>query len=284
MEKKSNGKSLLQRLRFKYKLAILNESTLEEVWRIRLSKLSVITFSFVVAILYFFLIAVLIIKTPLRGFLPGYADNAKMGKELKLTAVQVDSIYEKVQLHTQYISAMRAIVSGEVHVDSTMDKQAMVNVTSNALLEASEREMAFRDSFEAQKVEELSIGIEKDKAVTNYLMHKPANGRIVETFNPHRNAYGLTLSADPNTSVSAILDGVVISCEYSLNDVYILVVQHPDNLTSVYKLHQPYIKKIGDKVNAGEILSTFLKDADTYFEFQLWKEGSPLDPQLFISF
>jgi murein DD-endopeptidase MepM/ murein hydrolase activator NlpD len=179
---------------------------------------------------------------------------------------------------------MRAIVSGEVHVDSTMDKQAMVNVASNALLEASEREMAFRDSFEAQKVEELSIGIEKDKAVTNYLMHKPANGRIVETFNPHRNAYGLTLSADPNTSVSAILDGVVISCEYSLNDVYILVVQHPDNLTSVYKLHQPYIKKIGDKVNAGEILSTFLKDADTYFEFQLWKEGSPLDPQLFISF
>ncbi len=54
MGKKSNGKSFLQRMRFKYKIAILNENTLEEVWRIRLSKLSVFFVCFFVAIIYFF--------------------------------------------------------------------------------------------------------------------------------------------------------------------------------------------------------------------------------------
>lgn len=284
MEKKSNGKSFLQRLRFKYKLAILNENTLEEVWRIRLSKLSVFTICFSVAVIYFFLIAFLIIKTPLRGFLPGYADNAKMGKELMLMAVQVDTISEKVMLQTQYVEALRAIVSGKVEIDSTMDKQTMVNAASNALLEASERELAFRDSFEAQEATELSIGVSSEKETVNNLMHKPASGRVIEVFSHQKNSFGLTLAASPNSSVYAILDGVVISCEYTLNNVYVLVVQHPDNMTSVYKIHQPFLKKVGEKVQAGEIITTFLKEADTYFEFQLWKEGVPLNPQLFISF
>ena len=46
MGKKANGKSFLQRMRFKYKIAILNENTLEEVWRARLSKMSVFLFCF----------------------------------------------------------------------------------------------------------------------------------------------------------------------------------------------------------------------------------------------
>ncbi len=284
MGKKSNGKSLLQRLRFKYKLAILNENTLEEVWRIRLSKLSVIAFSFFVAVVYFFLIALLIIKTPLRGFLPGYTDNARLRKTLVLTAIQIDSIADRVQVQTQYLNALRTVVSGQVPFGETTSKDSLLRVSTDQLLAASDREKAFRDSFEAERMGETSLGLAEQKNQPSYLMNKPAQGRILEPFNPHRGSYGVTLAADPNTSVSAVLDGVVISSEYSLNDVHLMLVQHTDNLLSVYKLHQPYMKKVGDKVHAGEILSTFLRESDTYFEFQLWKNGAALDPQVYIAF
>lgn len=280
---KVDGKSFLQRLRFKYKIAILNENTLEEVWRIRMSKLSAIAFSFFLAVVYFFLIAFLIIKTPMRGFLPGYTDNAKLRKSLILTAIQVDSIAEKVQLQSQYLDVLRSVVRGDIKVDSTTTTENLKNVSTDQLLDASENEVAFRDSFESDELMTMRIGIE-ESSKKNYLMQRPAQGHVVEPFNSHKGVYGLTLSVNQNSSVSSILDGVVVSSEYTLNDIYVMLIQHSDNMMSVYKIRQPYMKKVGDRVHAGEILSTFMKDSDTFFEFQLWKDGAALDPQVFIVF
>ena len=280
---KVDGKSLLQRLRFKYKIAILNENTLEEVWRIRMSKLSAIAFSFFLAVVYFFLIAFLIIKTPLRGFLPGYTDNAKLRKSLILNAIQLDSISEQVQLQTQYMEVLRLVVKGDIKVDSTTTTESLKNVSTDQLLGASEKELAFRDSFESDELMTMGIGIEASTQ-QNYLMQRPAQGHVIEPFNTHKGIYGLTLSVNQNSSVSSVLDGVVVSSEYTLNDVYVMVIQHSDNMMSVYKIRQPYMKKVGDRVHAGEILATFMKETDTFFEFQLWKDGTALDPQVFIVF
>lgn len=283
MGKKSNGKSLLQRLRFKYKLAILNENTLEEIWRIRLSKLSVISLGFSIAVIYFFLIAILIIKTPLRGFLPGYTENINLKKQLTLNSLVVDSISEKVRLQSQYVQLMHAVVKGDILVDSTTSVESLKRFSSEELTNASEKEMAFRDSFEAQEIV-VSTKMSDLEEGRNYLMQAPAKGRILEAFNPRLHSYGVTLSVDQQSSVCAVLDGVIVSSEYSLNNIYVLTVQHPDNMMSIYKIRQPYLKKVGEKVHAGEIISTFHNGADSYFEFQLWKDGTPLDPQTFITF
>ena len=284
MAKKSNGKSLLQRLRFKYKLAILNENTLEEVWRIRLSKLSVIALGFFVAVVYFFLIAFLIIKTPMRGFLPGYTENLNLKNQLTLNSLVVDSLAEEVEYQTKYVMAMRAILAGDIKVDSLMSSDSVKAVSLDYLLDASEKELAFRDSYEADEALSASLGMNDSNEVKNYLMQSPAKGRTLEAYNPRMKLYGVTLSVEKNSSVSSVLDGVVISSEYSMNNLYIMTIQHPDNIISVYKSQQPFMKRQGDKVHAGEILLTFRTESDSYLEFQLWKDGVPMDPQSFITF
>ena len=284
MEKMSNLKSFIQKLRFKYKLAILNENTLEEIWRIRLSKLSVISFSFLVAVLYFFLIAFLIIKTPLRGFLPGYTENVDLWNQLTINSLVVDSISEQVDLQTKYVAALRSIVAGEIPVDSTMSADSLRIVAKSQLPGPSERELAFRDSFEAVEFGSSAITMSTQQEPINYLMQQPAKGRVLEPYNPHMKIFGVTMQAERNSNVVSILDGVVISSEYSLNNIYIMTIQHPDNIISVYKTRQPYMLSVGDKVNAGQVLSTFRSNDECYFEFQLWKDGVSMDPQVFIMF
>lgn len=280
----SGAKSLLQRWRFKYKLAILNENTLEEVWRIRLSKLSVISLGFFVAVVYFFLIALLIIKTPLRGFLPGYSEHIDLERQLKLNMLEVDSISKEVELQTKYVEALRSIVAGEIVVDSVISVDSLRIVAQKPLSEASPKELAFRDSFESEVAVSSVLGMIQNQDNINYLMQQPAQGNVVESFSPHLKMFGITMKADYNSSVVSILDGVILSCDYTLNNIYVMTIQHSDNIVSIYKIRQPFMKEAGEKVHAGEILSTFQKNVETYFEFQLWKDGLPMDPQVFITF
>ncbi|MBO7506312.1 MAG: M23 family metallopeptidase, partial [Paludibacteraceae bacterium] len=261
-------------------------NTLEEVFHIRLSKGTVVGAGFLIAVVYFFLIAFLIIKTPLRGFLPGYTENINLRRQLMQDALVVDSLSEQLDLQIQYMEGLRAVMSGKVLLDSASTTQSLSNITSDKIsLEPSEREIAYRDSFEASELENLnSISSTSEEVETTYLMCSPAKGRVIDTFNIRKRVYGTTIVAVQNSSVLSVLDGIVISSDYSFHNLYVLCIQHADNIVTVYKTRQPFIKQKGTKVHAGEILTTFRNGTDSYFEFELWKDGVAVNPLTYISF
>lgn len=281
-------KDILQKIRFKYRISILNENTLEEVFHIRLSIGTVCGACFIIAIAYFFLIAFLIIQTPLRGFLPGYTENISLRKQLMQDALVVDSLSEQMELQMQYMDGLRAVMTGKVEFDSVSTTQNLKTIANNEKLncEPSALENAYRDSFEASEIENLNtinpnLG---ENIESSYLMCAPAKGRILDTFNIRKSVYGTTLVAVQNTSVLSVLDGVIISSDYSFHNLYVLCIQHANNIVTVYKTRQPFIKQKGMKVHAGEILTTFRDGTDSYFEFELWKDGVAVNPLSYISF
>lgn len=278
--------NFLKKIRFKYKISILNENTLEEVFHIRLSKGTVVGAGFLIAVVYFFLIALLIIKTPIRGFLPGYTENISLRRQLMRDALVVDSLSEQLDIQIQYMDGLRAVMSGKVLLDSASTPQTLSNITSDKIsLEPSEREIAYRDSFEAKELENLnSINSTSEEVETTYLMCSPAKGRVIDTFNIRKRVYGTTIVAVQNSSVLSVLDGIIISSDYSFHNLYVLCIQHSDNIVTVYKTRQPFIKQKGMKVHAGEILTTFRNGMDSYFEFELWKDGVAVNPLTYISF
>lgn len=278
--------NFLKKIRFKYKISILNENTLEEVFHIRLSKGTVVGACFLIAVVYFFLIAFLIIKTPIRGFLPGYTENINLRRQLMRDALVVDSLSEQLDIQIQYMDGLRAVMSGQVIMDSVSSPKTLGNITSDKIsLEPSAREIAYRDSFEAGELENInSINSAAEEVETTYLMCSPAKGRVIDTFNIRKRVYGTTIVAVQNTSVLSVLDGIVISSDYSFHNLYVLCIQHADNIVTVYKTRQPFIKQKGMKVHAGEILTTFRNGMDSYFEFELWKDGVAVNPLTYISF
>jgi lipoprotein NlpD len=278
--------SFYQRIRFKYKLSILNENTLEEIWRVRLSKLSVFLASFFIAVVYFFLIAFLIIQTPLRGFLPGYTENINLRKQVMLDAIQVDSLVIVMKQQEQYVTMLRNVMTGNVYVDSDATTASLLTQENVKFdLEKSQREVAFCAEFEENERYNVTAGDHDKHTEMEYLMHRPARGVISNKFDDKNRHFGISINMGLRSSVYSTLDGVVLFTGfYAEEDLFITYIQHVDDLVSVYKLKQPFLKKRGDNIYAGEILATLDSATDPKLIFELWRKGKPVNPENYIMF
>ncbi len=67
-------RNFFHKIRNKYRLAIFNEKTYEEVWRMRLSRLNVFTILGTSTVVLIILIILLIAYTGLKEYIPGYPD------------------------------------------------------------------------------------------------------------------------------------------------------------------------------------------------------------------
>ena len=116
--KRSNSKlSFWKRIRFKYKLSFINENTLEEVWAVRLSQLSVFLTLAIFAFSLVAFTAFIIIMTPIRNYLPGYLD-VEVRKAIMQNAMRADSLERMIQIQDLYLRNVTEIISGEIRLDS----------------------------------------------------------------------------------------------------------------------------------------------------------------------
>jgi murein DD-endopeptidase MepM/ murein hydrolase activator NlpD len=200
-------------------------------------------------------------------------------------SLTIDSLSEKMELQTQYMVAIRSVMSDEIKADSTSTIDSLRNkVVDFTTLHASEKEVTFRDSFE--KSERLNINVlEADVSGSrNFLMKRPVNGVLMDSFNIQNKSYGVKIITEQNSNIFSILDGVVVESQFVLSNQYVMSIQHADNMISVYKSKQPFLKKKGDRLRAGEIISTLRDSSERVVEFELWEGGVPLNPKEYISF
>ena len=84
-------KKKFQKLKHKYRLVILNDDTFEEKVSLRLSRLNVFSIVGVSIIFLITAVTLLIAFTPIREFIPGYA-NVNVRKTGLQNALKVDSM------------------------------------------------------------------------------------------------------------------------------------------------------------------------------------------------
>ena len=113
MSNKKRKKSFWKDIRFKYKLTILNENTLEEVAKLRVSKFNGLSVLFTILFLIFFIVSCILVFTPLRNYLPGYL-NSEVRAEIVNNALRLDSLQEIVAKQNLYITNIQDIFRGEV--------------------------------------------------------------------------------------------------------------------------------------------------------------------------
>ena len=276
--------SFLHKLNFKYKLTILNENTLEEAWHIRLSRIQVILFCFAIAVLYFLIIAFLIMRTPLRTFLPGYTDIIELESKVRTQALVVDSLQEMATQNQLYLDMLHRVVCGEVETkDSNAVLSDLVNVELEKVkMDPTERENSFCSKYEIDQ--RYSTDFKVTSLSQRMVMHRPSLGVVTKSYDSSIERYGVSLAVDPMASIYSVLDGHVIFTGYSAHNRYCIQIQHEENLVSTYKFTQPFFKNIGDNVHAGEILATLRENETQEMTFELWLSGRPLNPQEYISF
>lgn len=283
---KNKRKAFWKNFKFKYKLTITNENTLEEIVGIHVSKLNGLSV-LLSAVTVIFLIASLIIAfTPLRNYLPGYM-NSEIREQVVLNALRADSIQRMLERQRMYVMNIQDIISGTVKVDSVHSIDSLTVLRSEELMERTQAEDEFRKQYEETERYNLTT-IDNAQVVTGLIFFRPTRGMISSAFDANKKHFGIDIAASPDESVLATLDGTVIMATYTAEMGYVIQVQHSQNLVSVYKHCGSLLKKEGDIVKAGEAIAlvgnTGEKTTGPHLHFEIWNRGRALDPAKYIVF
>lgn len=286
MPKKKKSKAFWNNIKFKYKLTIINENTLEEVVGIHVSKLNGFSVLLSVLTILFLIASVIIAFTPLRNYLPGYM-NSEIRAQVVENALRVDSLQQLVDRQNLYIMNIQDIFSGKIKVDTVQSIDSLTNMRADSLMERTQREEEFRRQYEETEKYNLT-SIAEDKGVDGLIFHRPTRGMLTSHFDPNSRHYGVDIAATPNESVLAALDGTVILSTYTAETGYLIEVQHGQDFITVYKHCGSLLKKEGDEVKGGEAIAlvgnTGTLTTGPHLHFELWRKGRAVNPEKYIVF
>lgn len=278
---------LWDRLKYKYKLSVINETSYEEVFNFRLSQLHVLTALSVLAVILVVLTILLIAFTDLREFIPGYPDG-NMRQMIAQNALRVDSLENELLERDRFFKSIRLVLNGGDTTSLERSREDTARYRNDTIrFQISEQENEFRAAIEERERFNLSLGM-KEQNHDYYHFFPPVEGIVTQSFDEKKRHYGTDIVAKANAKVAAVLDGVVIFTDWTVKTGYVIQVQHTNDLISVYKHNSILLKKQGDYVRAGEVLgvvgNTGEESSGPHLHFELWRAGNPLNPENFIKF
>lgn len=278
---------LWDRLKYKYKLSVINETSYEEVFNFRLSQLHVLTALSVLAVILVVLTILLIAFTGLREFIPGYPDG-NMRQMIAQNALRVDSLENELLKRDRFFKSIRLVLNGGDTTSLERSREDTARYRNDTIrFQISEQENEFRAAIEERERFNLSLGM-KEQNHNYYHFFPPVEGIVTQSFDEKKRHYGTDIVAKANAKVAAVLDGVVIFTDWTVKTGYVIQVQHTNDLISVYKHNSILLKKQGDYVRAGEVLgvvgNTGEESSGPHLHFELWRAGNPLNPENFIKF
>jgi murein DD-endopeptidase MepM/ murein hydrolase activator NlpD len=286
-KKKKKEKKFTKKLLHKYRLVILNEDTFEERFAIKLTRLNVFVLTSLSAIFIIFFTILLIAFTPLREYIPGYS-SAKLKKEASMLNYKTDSLVQELELNKRYYASIKKVLTGDV---STVDfnRDSVIEAAKNdpEILQTTTNR---QDSLLREKVEKEDKYnlFEESSSPNNFVLFPPVNGTISEGYNIEDKHYAVDVVVATNTPVKATADGTIIFAEWTVETGYVVIIEHNQELISVYKHNAAITKSQGDLVKAGEVIAmsgnTGELSTGPHLHFELWSKGYPVNPTNFIDF
>lgn len=284
-------KVINQEWKIHYRLVFSNEETLEQRFTI---KNITIQKAFIIVVISTFIIiiltTILIALTPLRVYVPGYTTQ-KDYKAYKSTVAHIDSLEKIIDYNQQYIDNILTMLRDEAPGIETSEEDG--DATPHV-------HMGIRDKKRMAETEELieesemilgriqnegstsTPSIDQAK-ISSISIYPPSVGIVTNVFNATKNHYGIDISGEKNNPVNSIADGMVIFSGYHATDGYVIIIQHPGNLISIYKRNAALLKRTGARVSAGEPIAVMGNTGSTegksiHLHFELWYNGFPINP------
>jgi murein DD-endopeptidase MepM/ murein hydrolase activator NlpD len=283
-------RKLSQRLKDRYRLIIYNDNTFEEVGYIRLKGFNLLWIMGAVGTILVVLTVLLIAFTSVRELLPDYP-SGKVHRIVVMNALKLDSLEHEIEIRDKYFTNLNNIISGQNIAESIISKKDTI-ISKNIKFKKSNKDSLFRKQIEKEEQFNLTFDITpKQQPSTNLSQihfFTPLRGVVTNSFNPAINHYGVDIVAGPNEVIKAVLEGTVVLSSWTLETGYIIEIQHDNNLISVYKHNAEVFKKVGSHVVAGEAIAIVGNSGELttgpHLHFELWYNGSPVNPEDYIVF
>ena len=260
--------------RHKYRLAMLDDMTLREVFHFRVSLLgaiSVITISIISLIV---LLSVLIVYTPLRNILPGY--SASLRQQLMQESARVDSLQSDLTLQRQYLDVIKQLTAGEIQSDSVQRLDSLQRVERAQIAEQrSEATDAFLAQYEQKERDRLLI-FENVSTSTVRQLYRPVRGVIVQSARPDLRQYSVAIRTAKHENVLAVTRGRLVSVERMADNSFTITLQNGP-FVAIYRHVSEAMKQQGTEVEQGESIGLMNGEQDVMVE--LWDAGQYVNPE-----
>ncbi|MBL7883748.1 MAG: M23 family metallopeptidase [Bacteroidia bacterium] len=287
-EEKKKKRKFFERIRHRYRIVIMNDDTFEENFSLRLTPLGFFVLLGSITIVMTILVTSVIAFTPLREYIPGYADVGMTRRLVKLT-LKSDSIEQALFDQTAYLDNLTAVLNGDIKIDTSTTKPGTNKKQTDLPMQASAKEKELKNKFESQDKYSLAYGTETNKSgISNFFFFTPLKGIVSEQFKSKEKHFGIDIVGPENEAIKSTLDGTVVLASWSAETGYTIAIQHSNNLISVYKHNSALLKKMGDYVKAGEpiaiIGNTGEQTTGPHLHFELWYNGNAINPQQYMVF
>jgi len=289
-EEKEKKRELMKRLRLRYRLVVMNDDTFEEKISLSLTPLRLFVLVGTTIIVMIVIVISLIAFTPLREYIPGYADVGIWRKLIDISH-KSDSLEREVIIKNEYLENISDVLKGKVDTEAiNKSRPDTTKKYKNIDISATKNEVVLREEVESSQ-DQYSVAKETKNVkgeINSYFFFPPVKGLVSNSFNPQEKHYGVDIVARENEPVKATMDGTVILATWSSETGHTITIQHGNHIISVYKHNSILLKKVGNSVKAGEPIAIIGNSGEhtngPHLHFELWYNGIAIDPQDYIAF
>ena len=284
---------LIVRLKKKYRIVVYNNETYEEKIHFKLTLLNFLNLVVFSSVLLIVLVTYLIAFTPLREYIPGYTDVSLNRRvyEMERRADSLEIVFKQKDL---YINNLKRIIDGDNFdndsINSILPKSSNTNF-DNIVIKNSKQDSIFRIGYEEETRNNLfgnRIMSDVSQEFKLVSFFAPISGIVTQHFNREEKHFGTDIVASNNSVIKATADGTVVYSDWTVDNGYCIGIQHNGNLFSIYKHNAVLLKDDGDFVNAGDAIAIYGNSGSLstgpHLHFELWYNGTPLNPEDYISF
>ena len=279
-----NAKNNKERPVKRYTLTLKDESAGRSLRTLRFTRSRLWTAGISALVLAVLLIFCLIAFTPLRTFIPGYPD-ARTRKEAIENSIRVDSLSMKLRQWEFYASSLKRVLRGEESFipDSLFAEAGRLGRDTSASVRQG-ADSTLRAYVKGEEQFEVPHST-RSLPIEGIHFYTPVKGVISNGFTAKRHPFS-DISSTGGSMVKAVLDGTVVQAFWSEEELWTIIIQHPDNIVSVSSGLQKMLSSAGDKVKGGAAIGVLgeAPGEGSRLRFSLWYRGEAVDPARYISF
>lgn len=280
MEKKPKTR-LIKKLKVRYRLVLMREDNFTERLSFSLTPMNVFILFSTVLVVFTAIVVSLIVFSPVREYIPGYSDT-KTRRNVEKLIVKTAGLEKDLKDKQRYIEVLHAIING-----NAVPEDSLRNLSDSAV---GQIDQLINDKLQALTNKEVLAKGEQimPLKLQNYTFFTPVKGIVTDGFDPGSGHTAVDIVAKPDEAVKATLDGTVIFASWTPETGHVIGLQHPNNLVSIYKHNSVLLKKAGSFVTAGDAIAIVGNSGEhtsgPHLHFELWHNGSAIDPGQFMAF
>ena len=283
---KKKKHTLIDKLSERFHILLVNEKTLEKKKLFSSSSVNLVASSLFAFLLLLSTSFILIYVTPLKEYFRGYT-SIELRENAVENSMKLDSLENLYLAQSNYIKSLKNILSGNVSFDEIKENTSSLETNQVELeIVKTNKEDSLLRALVDEEDKYNALEIEGERFTT--VLFPPVKGELSSGFDYDNKHYGVDIAMPENSPVHSISEGIVVFAEWTSETGFVIIAEHLNGLTSIYKHNSSIVKSQGDRIQTGEIIAftgnTGSLTTGPHLHFELWYQGEPVDPKNYIEF